>query len=170
MKPQDIIILLKKTTSLGKNLNVRELASSLNISTSNVSESLERCKIAQLIDINKKHVNILALQEFLIHGIKYVFPITLGKVVRGTATFISASPLKETISTSKDQYVWPYNKGNSRGQSIEPLYNIVPKIVEEDNELYQLLVLVDALRIGRVREREIAILELKKRLSNYGNI
>ena len=59
MKPQDIIILLKKTTSLGKNLNVRELASSLNISTSNVSESLERCKIAQLIDINKKHVNIL---------------------------------------------------------------------------------------------------------------
>ena len=49
MKSLDIIILLKKTTTKGKNLNVRELASALCVSTSSISESLERCRIAQLV-------------------------------------------------------------------------------------------------------------------------
>ena len=170
MKSLDIIILLKKITTKGRNLNVRELASALCVSPSSISESLERCRIAQLVDTSKKQVNMLALQEFLIHGIRYVFPIQLGKNVRGTATFVSASPLKENISASHEQYVWPKSKGTIRGQSIEPLYRVVPKIVEDDEELYQLLVLVDALRIGRVREREIAIMELGKRLNCYGKI
>ena len=169
MKPLDIIVLLKKITNQGRELNVRGLATSLCVSPSSISASLERCRIAQLVDTTKKQVNVLALQEFLIHGIRYVFPVQLGKVARGTATFVSASPLKENISSSQEQYVWPYSKGNARGQSVEPLYDVVPKVVDDD-ELYQLLVLVDALRIGRVREREIAIMELEKRFNNYGKI
>ena len=170
MKPLDVVVLLKKITEQGRVLNVRGLATSLCVSPSSISESLERCRIAQLVDTTKKQVNVLALREFLIHGIRYVFPVQLGKVVRGTVTFVSASPLKENISSSREQYVWPYSKGNARGQSVEPLYDVVPKVVEDDDELYQLLVLVDALRIGKVREREIAIIELEKRLNNYEKI
>ena len=42
----------------------------------------------------------------------------------------------------------------------------VPKAALKDNRLYELLVIVDAIRDGRAREREIAIKELKARLGS----
>ena len=44
-----------------------------------------------------------------------------------------------------------------------PLYPTVPEAALRDEKLYELLALVDALRVGRVREREIAITALKNR-------
>jgi hypothetical protein len=38
------------------------------------------------------------------------------------------------------------------------------KAVKGNSELHELLSLVDALRVGRVREKNLAIEELKKRL------
>ena len=167
MKPQDIVVLLKKLTHQGKVLSANGLAISLGMSASTVSECLERCKKAQLVDRNKKRVNTLALQEFLVHGIQYVFPAEAGRVGRGIPTYISASPIKEQISNSAESYVWHDVKGSARGQQIQPLYNTIPQAVKEDNELYQLLVIVDTLRMGRVRERELAISELNKRINDY---
>ena len=83
MKEQDVVILLKKLTSKGRNLSVRKLAEELKMSASSVSESLERSKKAQLVDRNKKRVNTLALQEFMVHGLGYVFPAETGRVIRG---------------------------------------------------------------------------------------
>lgn len=110
----------------------------------------------------------MALEEFLIYGLKYVFPVQPDSVVRGVSTAFSASPIKEEISQGKEKYVWPYNKGTERGQGIEPLYKSVPEIVNSDTELYELLVIVDTLRIGKIREIEIATAELKKRFQEYG--
>ena len=53
-------------------------------------------------------------------------------------------------------------------QGIEPLYKSVPEIVNDDAELYELLVIVDTLRIGKIREIEIAKSELKKHFQEYG--
>lgn len=44
---------------------------------------------------------------------------------------------------------------------------IVPQAIQDDNELYQLLVIVDTLRMGRAREKEIAVAELNKRINAY---
>lgn len=167
MKPQDIIILLKKLTSSGRSLSCRGLADSLGMSASNVSEGLERCKKAQLIDRHKKKVNVLALQEFLIHGIAYVFPVETGRVSRGLPTYVSASPIQEALSNGTQSYVWHYVKGTARGQQIEPLYPTVPEAVLRDEELYQLLVIVDALRMGGARVKQVAVDELTKRLDRY---
>ena len=52
---------------------MKNLAFQLGISQSEVSESLNRSMEAGLIDESKKIVNRIALVEFLIHGIKYVF-------------------------------------------------------------------------------------------------
>ena len=109
----------------------------------------------------------MALQQILVHGIQYVFPSEAGRVGRGIPTYISASPIKEQISNSSECYVWHDVKGSARGQQIQPLYNTIPQAVKEDNELYQLLVIVDTLRMGRVREREIAIAELTKYINSY---
>lgn len=167
MRQQDLLVLLKKMTLAGSKLSCRGLAAALGMNPSSVSMSLERCKQAQLVDRNKKRVNILALQEFLIHGVAYVFPAQAGRVGRGIPTYVSASPLKEQLATNADAYVWHDVHGTARGQQIEPLYPSVPVAVQRDEELYELLVIVDALRMGRAREKEIAINELHKRFESY---
>ena len=55
MRPQDVVILLKKTTKDGKNLLNKDIATSLKISPSEVSEALERCRIAKLVDRNRQY-------------------------------------------------------------------------------------------------------------------
>ena len=76
----------------------------------------------------------------------------------------SARPLSEII-TSSEIYVWPDEEGIARGQSIEPLYSSVPKAIKGDVRLYELLALVDAIRVGKARERNIAVEELTKRMT-----
>ena len=167
MKEQDLVILLKKLTSKGRELSLRKLAEELGMSASSVSESLERSKKAQLVDRNKKRVNTLALQEFMEHGLAYVFPAETGRIIRGVPTYVSASPIMEQVANSVDQYVWRYAKGEARGQMIEPLYPSVPEAALRDEELYQLLVIADTLRMGRAREKEIAVAELSKHIQRY---
>jgi hypothetical protein len=68
------------------------------------------------------------------------------------------------IGTASWLPVWPYADGPVRGYSFAPLHKNVPQAALEDSKLYELLALVDALRDGRAREREMAGRELKKRL------
>ncbi len=63
--------------------------------------------------------------------------------------------------------VWPYAKGQVRGYSFSPLHKNVPQAALEESPLYELLALVDALRDGRARERDIAGRQLKKRLEDH---
>lgn len=163
MRPQDIVVLLKALTFSDENWTLTDIAETLDISVSEVSGSLERNRIAGFLSQNKRKINKLALREFLVHGIKYVFPAQIGAPARGIATAHSASPIKEQISEGKEIYVWPYSRGTRRGNAISPLYKTVPKIVGSQPELYEYLVIVDTLRIGRVREVEIATKELDKR-------
>lgn len=167
MKPQDIVILLKIIASKDTRMSYRALAKSLGMSASSVSDSLERCKKVQLIDRNKKYVNVMSLKEFLVHGLQYVFPAETGRIVRGVPTYISATPIKDLITNNGESYVWHYAKGTVRGQQIKPLYSSVPEAALKDDELYQLLVITDTIRVGRSREKEIAIEELTKRIDQY---
>lgn len=168
MRPQDIVVLLKILTLSKENWTLLNIAEALSISVSEVSGSLERNRIAGFLSQNKRKINKLALREFLIHGIRYVFPAQIGASARGIATAHSASPIKEQISEGKEIYVWPYSKGTRRGNAILPLYKTIPKIVGSQHELYEYLVIVDTLRVGRVREIEIATKELDKRLDTCG--
>lgn len=163
MKPQDVLILLKIVSENTTNWNQKPMAEALGLSQSEVSEAVGRSKYAGLLAPNGKTVMRMALMEFLQYGLRYVFPIQPGAVVRGVPTSHSASPLKEEIQSS-EAYVWPYGKGTVRGHSILPLYPSVPEAALKDDKLHELLALVDALRVGRARERELAVKELKKRL------
>lgn len=55
-------------------------------------------------------------------------------------------------------------RGRVRGQAIEPLYPSVPAAARKNVELYEFLALIDALRVGRARERKLAAEEISKRL------
>ena len=64
----------------------------------------------------------------------------------------------------RDVYVWAFGQGKVKGQEIKPLYRSVPEAVKDDPKLYELLCLIDALRVGKVREQELAAEELRKKL------
>lgn len=164
MRPQDIAILLK-IVSLGKKAwKTTDLASQLYISQSEISQSLHRNWSAGLLDDSKRSVHKRSLVEFLVHGVKYVYPEKPGPIVRGTPTAHSAPPLSKMIQLSGDVYVWPHEEGTVRGETIRPLYPSVPKAAGVDPVFYELLALVDAIRLGRSREVKIAADELHKRI------
>jgi hypothetical protein len=165
MSPLDVVVLLKIIAYGNEPWSQVPMASALCMSQSEVSKSIARSKYAGLLDPSGKIVRRMALMEFLQFGIKYVYPQTPGAVVRGIPTAHSAPPLNKDIQ-SDENYVWPSGKGNVRGQSIIPLYSSVVDAVQNDSKLYELLTLTDALRVGRARERELAIVELKKRFFN----
>ena len=60
--------------------------------------------------------------------------------------------------------VWPHPEGDVRGESLEPLYPSAVDAARRDQVLYECLALVDALRIGRAREKKLAIDFLGARL------
>jgi len=163
MRPHDIAILLKIAAKGKNSWMMKDLSRELEISASEISESLNRSVIAGLIAPDKKRLMKLALLDFLEHGLSYVYPQRPGALVRGIATAHSAPPLDQII-VSHDAYVWPSARGTIRGQAIEPLYPNLPLAVLWDNRFYELAALCDALRVGRAREKKIAIQELRKRL------
>ncbi len=165
MSPLDVVVLLKIISMGDQPWNQKPLAEALFMSQSEISKSFSRSRYAGLLDPSGKKVRKLAFLEFLQYGIAYIFPQQPGAVVRGIPTAHSAPPLNELIQ-STEPYVWTSGKGTLRGQSIVPLYPSVVDAVQNDPKLYEFLALVDALRVGRVREKELAIAELKNRILN----
>lgn len=162
MRPQDVAILLK-IISLGnyKDWQLVPLSNELLISISEISESLNRSRLAGLVDYHKKRPNKHSILEFLEHGIKYVFPQQPGAMSRGIVTAHSHPFMKQHFK-SEENYVWPDREGEVIGQVIEPFYEKQPQAAKADQKFYKLLALVDVLRVGKVREIKIAINELKR--------
>lgn len=163
MRPQDVAILLKIVSMNTEHWQLAVLANSLRISISEISESLNRSRIAGLIDYNKKKINRQNLMEFLEHGVRYVFPQEPGSMVRGIPTAHSHSFMKKNFLSEID-YVWPDNKGSIMGLKIEPFYPKQVEAVNEDELYYKLLSLVDVIRVGKVREIKYAVNELRKNI------
>jgi len=163
MRAHDIVVLLKIAIRREYQWYIKDIAHELGISQSEVSESLNRSKIAGLLSEDKKHLMKNNLIDFLEHGLRYVYPAEPGAIQRGMLTAYSSSPMRELISSEED-YVWPFAHGQHRGQVIEPLHPNVPHACHKDQQLYELLSLVDTLRLGRVREQRLAIEELKQRI------
>lgn len=165
MRPQDVVILLKIIALNNSDWRLIDVAGELEISVSEVSESLNRSVAAGLIDYKKKAVKRMNLMEFIEHGLKYVFPQQPGTLVRGVPT-AHAHPSVRNVFVSEMDYVWPDQKGTLSGLAIEPLYKKQTSAVLKDQTLYFLLALVDLIRVGRVREVTFAVSELKKQLLN----
>jgi hypothetical protein len=166
LRPQDIVVALKLIASLGEPPTYAKLAGELALSSSQVFMAVERGRVARLLESHDQpKPNRANLKEFLIHGVKYAFPAERGGTSRGVPTAYAAPPLNQLIVQSGDAPpVWPDPEGTVRGLEFSPLYHNVPKAARRDPKLYELLALVDAIREGRGREREIAIREIIARI------
>lgn len=139
----------------------------LSISSSEVHAALKRLVLSRLVssDADGNRPLLKAVEEFLVHGVKYAFPARRGEVTRGVPTSYAAPPLNKEIEPGSElPPVWPFSEGQHRGVSLEPLYKTAPAAALRDQILYEMLALIDALREGRARERKLAEKELIQRL------
>ena len=155
--------------AMANRLSVRGLAAETGISKSEVSQSLKRCLFAGLAIIDRKSAlpkaNIHALREFVVHGLRYVFPVRPAEIARGIATGHAAPVLQgRLMSAGEFAPVWPDPRGNSQGQAVAPLFKSVPFAVRKDPQLYEYLALADAIRLGQPRERKLAAELLERSL------
>ncbi len=165
LKSIDIVIVLKLIVLGDRRWSYLSLAKDLFISPSGAYEGVNRTVESRLLDPKTKKPRKRAVEEFFIHGVKYVFPPKRGGPVRGIPTTYAAPPLNnEIIQSSEYPPVWPYEYGKVRGYEFSPLHDCVPKAAEKDFKLYELLTLLDAIRGGRARESSIAIREFSMRL------
>ena len=166
MKGQDVLVALKLLCWRSANWSYQELARELGLSASEVHAAVKRCMESGLVSRHTKLANQEALKEFLVHGVRYVFPASPGGVVQGLPTSYAAPPLSEKMRFDvREAPVMPLPGGPVRGPEVKPLYRSAPWAASHDAQLYELLALVDALRTGRVRERKLAVDVLEGLLS-----
>jgi DNA-binding Lrp family transcriptional regulator len=171
LKSQDCIILLKLLANPKKHWSQRLLSKELGISLSEINGGIKRLHDAHLIRKDQgQFVPILAAAaEYLIYGLKYHFPGKLEEYTRGIPTAVAAPLFANKIALGQDPLpVWPYALGNNRGVALKPLHPSVPQALNDypDASFYDLLVLIDTIRVGRARERNMAIQMLKDKLDN----
>ncbi len=164
LKPQDVVVLLKRLLAGQARATMAQMAFALGISASEVHAGLRRLRAAGLLGPGGE-VNLSAAEEFLIHAVKYAFPPQRGELTRGVVTAFAAPPLNAHIAPGTDPPpVWPHPEGTTRGVTLVPLYRAVPGAALRDPALHALLALVDAIRAGRARERRLAEEALRQRL------
>lgn len=172
LKPQDVVVLLKLVSLGSEPWTYQRLAVELSVSQSEAHAGVRRAVAARLMSDSNTATGrpiLPALKEFLIHGVRYAYPPERGELTRGMPTGYAAPPLNKVIAQPDEPPpVWPYAEGKVRGYKLAPLYPSVPMAAARDSRLYELLALVDAIRDGRARERNLAAKELDSRLAGSG--
>jgi hypothetical protein len=142
------------------------LAASLGITASQAHTCLRRLETAGLYRPEDRSLRTHAFELFAEHGIPHVFSAEVGARTVGMPTAHAAPPLRDLL-VSVDAYVWPSRVG-VEGRALVPLHPCVPAAAAADDALYRALALVDALRVGRVRDRRLGSEELSRVLAEPG--
>ena len=165
LRPLDIVILLKIHVLRKPAYRQMRLAALLGVSSRSVNEAIKHGIASRLYDQERRAINPGAMEDALVHGLRYFIPAERGSMTRGMPTAWAAPPLTSLLAASNEPPpVWPDPDGTVRGIALLPLHDSVPRAAKEDAELYELLALTDALREGRAREARLAAEELRKRL------
>lgn len=106
---------------------------------------------------NPVRVHAQAMAEFTLHGAKYAFPGVRLPLAVGVPTSHSAPAFAGVFAPGSSDFVWPHPNGSVRGIGVEPLHPSVPFAAMQDAKLYEMLALFDALRVGKARERNMAM-------------
>jgi DNA-binding transcriptional ArsR family regulator len=162
LRRADILVLLK--LAVKGDASVRALESELGLSKSMVALSIRRLREANLLKDDEAgglRINKLAARDFLQHGARWIAPAKVGDFELGFATAHSFESLARKLSGDPDPVVLPLPHGPIRGRAVSPLHPKAPAAAQKDPRLLRLLAIVDALRIGRARDRDVAMAELR---------
>lgn len=167
LRPLDVPVALRLAEKPGATF--QELQEDLGISASTAHDSVGRLRAAGLLYPHERKVNRSALLEFLEHGVRYAFPgiITEGRL-RGVPT-AHAAPVLASEIVFVGALVWPDPDGDAVGEALQPLYEQAVELPQRCRSVYDSLALVDALRVGRARERRLSAEKLRETLAPVGS-
>lgn len=166
LQPSDIYVLCGLVAAADGSWTYRELAKQLGVPHPLVQRALQRAEEAELYSSDSRSVHRPNLEEFLLHGLRFLAPAKLGRVVPGVPAAWAAPPVSRVIRESGDlPPVWPSANGRVRGEALPPLHEAAIAAVEDLPRLGELLAIVDSLRAGDVRVRSVAAKMLVELLS-----
>jgi hypothetical protein len=136
----------------------RSLAERLSVPHTVVQRALARAHAADLYAPDRREVHLPHFEEFAVHALRFVAPGHLGAVVTGVPAAWVAGPMAAAIRSAGEDPppVWPHARGQVRGQALEPLHPAAPEAVERWPELGEILAVLDSLRAGDPRVRQVA--------------
>jgi DNA-binding transcriptional MocR family regulator len=157
LQPSDIYVLCGLLAADDRSWTYRELASQLGVPHPLVQRALQRAEKAELYSSESRSVHRPNMEEFLLHGLRFLAPAKLGGVVPGVPAAWAAPPVSRVIRESGDlPPVWPTAQGRVRGQALPPLHEAAVEAADKLPRLGELLAIVDSLRAGDVRVRTVA--------------
>jgi hypothetical protein len=165
LKPQDLVVAIRLAIPPAREWTYPALGAALHMSASEVHAAVKRAAKAGLVDEATRTARKAALLEVLVHGVRYFLPPVWTSVTRGIPTAHATPPLSTAMVSEGLPPVWPHPEGSVRGQGLKPIYKSVPDAAREDAAFHEWLALVDAVRAGRARDRELATTLLKERLA-----
>jgi hypothetical protein len=173
LKAQDVLVACKLFALGEADWTYAGLAGAVEISVSEVHDSLKRCRLAQLVVsvrdgeiVSKKHFH-----DLLVFAVPRIFYAVRGGLEIGWPTAfhlpallgefdgLRGVSLKTSLPT-----VWPDPKGPVRGESLLPLYPTVPLAAQKDVLLYELLALADVIRLGDIKYKKKAAELLERKI------
>jgi hypothetical protein len=165
LRPFDVAVALR--LSLVPEDRYEPLAQALATSTSAVHRSVARLQRAGICAPGSRTVSRDALQEFLVHGVRYAFPAVHGPERVGVPTAGSHPDLAGVFTECEPlpTMVWPMDGGTARGETLVPLFKGVTKVAARDPRLHQMLACVDVLRVGSAGQRSTAAELLRRDLA-----
>lgn len=153
LRPHDVCVALQLV--LSPEANFRSLASNVGLSLGETHNATKRLQVAQLVLPHRRAANRPKLLQFIVAGVPYAFPGELGPETLGVPTAHSGPALRDEI-LAEDTVVWPSASGTERGAALAPLCPRAAELPEKNPKLYRWLTAIDALRVGRARERKLA--------------
>jgi len=164
LQPICLLVALKLVALGDAGSSLRELEAQLGAPKSTISLSLRRLREHRILrEVDGKHkIQRLAARDLIEHGIRWIAPGEIGDYELGLLTSHAAEPLASHLMGDPDPLVMPLPHGPARGRVVTPIHRLAPQAAANDEKLYRLLVIADAFRIGRARDREVAAMELRK--------
>lgn len=160
LKPQDTLLVLKywSLKQSSQESNVRSIAESIGISASEVSKGTKRLAASHLVVVRNGSVfaESGALLEWLCYGVRYAYPQESIGYGRGMATSWNCPVLESEMVPPTPPLVWPVPGEDTEGALIKPIHESIPLASGGDEQLYQALSLLEAVRGGKPRELTIA--------------
>lgn len=178
LKPQDIVLALKigAYSSAHKkscDLSISALEEAMKLGRAEVSRALHRLAVLKLIRIKsvgqRREYFVVSqnISPLILEGIRYMFRPEPQGVGRGIATAFNYPGIKSEMVPRGLPFVWSMVGGDVSGEIIEPLYPGVPHAAMKDPALYEMLALVEGLRLGNSREVGIARKQLASIIESF---
>ena len=145
----------------------RSLADHLRVPLAGVQRGLMRLEEAELYDPKSRRLHAPNLEEFVIHGLRFLAPARLGGLTSGVPAAWGVGIMSARLNVHEPPPVWPHPMGTHRGSALKPLHKAAPDATQWFSRLGDVLAVIDSLRFHDRRIRRVAGELWKEAMRDY---